>query len=350
MSVHEAKDFPGATVASLAIPWGYARGDGDMGYHLVWARDMIETVGGLLAVRKHEDARRVLFYLDTTQEADGHWPQNMFLDGRPCWGGVQLDETAFVILLVGMARGEKALNDADLRFLWPMVRRAAGFLVRHGPVTPMDRWEEVPGYYASTLAVEIPALLVAAEVAESQGEPALAGYLRETADAWKDAIDRLLYARHRACPPGRHRGLLRPPGPPGPDAGRHPGLRHDHPAEPPARPGGTSGRRGRQPRRADAGPLRPARRRRPAHCEHREGDRPVLQGRAAGRPLLAPLHRRRLWGSRRRHAVRRHRHRRCPRRRVGLVWGVRPSQVGTTDAGGRPGPRGGLGCPRTQRR
>jgi glucoamylase len=195
MRTHEAKDFPGAVVASLAVPWGDAKGDGDMGYHLVWARDMINTVGGLLAVRQHEDARRVLFYLYTTQEPDGHWPQNMFLDGRPCWNGVQLDETAFVILLVGLARREKALNDAELGFFWPMVRRAAGFLVRHGPVTPMDRWEDVPGYYASTLAVEVPALLVAAEVAEGQGEPALAGYLRETADAWDDAIESLLYVR-----------------------------------------------------------------------------------------------------------------------------------------------------------
>jgi glucoamylase len=195
MRAHEAKDFPGAIVASLAVPWGDARGDHNLGYHLVWARDMINTVGGLLAVRQHADARRVLFYLYTTQEADGHWPQNMYLDGRPCWGGVQLDETAFVILMVGMARHERALNDADLKFLWPMVRQAAAFLVRHGPVTPMDRWEEVPGYYASTIAVEIPALLVAADVADAQGETALAGYLRETADAWNDAIERLLYVR-----------------------------------------------------------------------------------------------------------------------------------------------------------
>jgi glucoamylase len=144
MRTHEAKDFPGAVIASLAVPWGDAKGDHDMGYHLVWARDMVNTVGGLLAIRQHEEARRVLFYLYTTQEPDGHWPQNMFLDGRPCWNGVQLDETAFVILLVGMARQEKALSDADLKFLWPMVRQAASFLVRHGPVrcpaTTPRRW------------------------------------------------------------------------------------------------------------------------------------------------------------------------------------------------------------------
>ncbi len=215
MRSHEAKDFPGAIVASLAVPWGDSKGDHDMGYHLVWARDMINTVGGLLAIRQHEDARRVLFYLYTTQEPEGHWPQNMFLDGRACWKGIQLDETAFVILLVGMGRQEKALNDADLKFLWPMVRKAAGFLVKHGPVTPMDRWEEIPGYYASTMAVEVPALLVAADVAESQGESALAEFLRQTADAWNEEIERLLYVRgtdraHQAGVEGYYVRLARP--------------------------------------------------------------------------------------------------------------------------------------------
>ena len=32
--------------------------------------------------------------LISTQEADGHWPQNMWLDGKPYWSGIQIDETA----------------------------------------------------------------------------------------------------------------------------------------------------------------------------------------------------------------------------------------------------------------
>ncbi len=195
MRVHHAKSFPGGIVASLAIPWGFANGDGDMGYHLVWPRDMSQTVGGLLAIRQHEDARRVLFYLRVTQEADGHWPQNMFLDGRPWWTGIQLDETAFVVLLVDLARREKALGKGGLDFLWPMVRQAASYLVRNGPVSPMDRWEEQAGYFASTVAVEIAALLVAADLADRHGERAVGTYLRETADAWNDAIEDWIYVR-----------------------------------------------------------------------------------------------------------------------------------------------------------
>ena len=110
MRTHESKHFAGGVVASLSVPWGFAKGDNDFGYHLVWPRDMIETVVGLLAIDKLEDARRVLFYFQVTQEADGHWPQNMFLDGRHSWNGVQLDETAFVILLVALANASTRLK------------------------------------------------------------------------------------------------------------------------------------------------------------------------------------------------------------------------------------------------
>ena len=193
--LHEAKEFPGGIAASLSIPWGEVQGDGFMGYHLVWPRDMIQTVGAQLAINKHEDARRVLFYFQVTQDADGHWPQNMWLDGKACWNGIQLDETAFVILLVDLARRYSALKEDAIHRLWPMVRNAASYLVRHGPVTPMDRWEEASGYFASTIAIEVPALLIAADLADEEGEHQLAVYLRETADTWNDMIESLIYVR-----------------------------------------------------------------------------------------------------------------------------------------------------------
>jgi glucoamylase len=193
LRTHESKDFPGGIVSSLATPWGDSRGDEDKGYHRAWPRDMIETVGGLLAIRAHEDARRVLFYLHVTQEADGHWPQNMFLNGRPSWNGIQLDETAFVILLVDLARREGAIRSDEPWPVWEMVRKAAGYLVCHGPVSPMDRWEEEAGYAVSTMAVEIAALVAASEMADGHGERRLGDFLRETADTWNAEIESLLY-------------------------------------------------------------------------------------------------------------------------------------------------------------
>jgi glucoamylase len=196
MRTHEAKQNPCASIAGLATPWGQTKGDDDVGgYHLVWPRDLVETAGGLLAAGAKDDVRRMLHFLEATQEADGHWPQNMWLDGTPYWTGIQMDETAFPILLVEMARREDALEPNDGTRFWAMTRRAAAFLVANGPVSPQDRWEEDPGLSPFTLAVEIAALLAAADQAEANGEPSIAGYLRETADAWNDGIDRWTYVR-----------------------------------------------------------------------------------------------------------------------------------------------------------
>jgi len=192
---HESKDFLGGTIASLSIPWGFNKGDEDLGgYHLVWPRDLVETAGGFLAAGAIEDAMRVLRYLEVTQEADGRWAQNLWLDGRPYWGGLQMDEAALPILLVDLLcrRAPEAMEEPSR--WWPMVRKAAGFLARNGPVTQQDRWEEDAGYSPFTLAVEVAALLAAAEIADEVAQSAAAMYLRDTADAWNDNIERWTYA------------------------------------------------------------------------------------------------------------------------------------------------------------
>lgn len=194
MRTHESTNFPGGMIASLAVPWGFSKGDEDLGgYHLVWPRDLVETAGGLLAAGAHNNARRVLSYLQATQEKDGYWAQNMWLDGTPYWGGIQMDETALPILLVDLAWRERALTQDDVMRFWPMVRRAAVYLLRNGPISPQDRWEEDGGYTPFTVASEIAALLVAADMADLNHETSLAVYLREVADNWNAAIDRWLY-------------------------------------------------------------------------------------------------------------------------------------------------------------
>src|SRR5581483_1012831 len=195
LRTHEANPFPGGIIASLSIPWGFARGDEDLGgYHLVWPRDLVETAGALVAAGAFDDARRVLRWLEATQEADGHWPQNCWLDGEPYWNGVQMDECAFPILLVDLVRREGAISASEMASLWPMVKLAAQYIVRNGPVTGQDRWEEDGGYSPFTLAVEIAALLVAAELADEFAAPEQATYLRETADMWNGLIEHWIYA------------------------------------------------------------------------------------------------------------------------------------------------------------
>jgi glucoamylase len=192
---HESKDFLGGIIASLSVPWGFNKGDEDLGgYHLVWPRDLVETAGALLAAGAVGDAVRVLRYLESTQEAAGNWAQNLWLDGRPYWGGVQMDEAAFPVLLLDLLRRNGAPGLGKLERWWPMVRSAASFILRNGPVTQQDRWEEDAGYSPFTLAVEISALLAAADISELTGHSDAASTLRDAADAWNDNIERWTYA------------------------------------------------------------------------------------------------------------------------------------------------------------
>lgn len=199
VKTHEARQFPGGFIASLSVPWGFAKGDDDLGgYHLIWPRDLVETAGGLLAAGAGQETLAVLRYLRVTQEPDGHWLQNMWLDGSPYWSGIQLDETAFPVLLVNMLLQHKVLTARELPDYIPMVRKAVGYLLTQGPCSQQDRWEENPGYSPFTLSVEIAALLTAADMMALTGDKKTAAYLRETADTWNENVEAWTYVQDTA--------------------------------------------------------------------------------------------------------------------------------------------------------
>lgn len=155
---HQDKTFTGAMVASLSVPWGN-HGEERGGYHLVWPRDLVECAQSLLALGCETEARAVLTYLIATQHPDGHWHQNQWLGGKPYWEGIQLDESAFPVLLAASLAEADALAGAPVA---DMVRRALGFLIREGPASPQDRWEEDAGVNLFTVAVAIAALVAGA--------------------------------------------------------------------------------------------------------------------------------------------------------------------------------------------
>jgi glucoamylase len=184
---HEDKTYPGAMIASLSIPWGDEKGDDELGgYHLVWTRDLVKSVTALLAAGDLSTPLRSLIYLAISQREDGGFYQNFWIDGRPYWRGMQLDEIAFPVLLAWQLWKHHALGNFDP---FEMVRRAAGFLIREGPITPQDRWEEARGYSPSTLAVHIAALICAAEFFAAGGDHGTAEFIRDYADFLESHIE-----------------------------------------------------------------------------------------------------------------------------------------------------------------
>src|SRR5262249_36075702 len=160
LKAHQGRTYPGSIVASLSVPWGNSS-DTIGGYHLVWPRDCVAPRLALLGVGQFDDARSMMSYLIAIQNQDGSWNQNRFPDGRPFWGGIQLDEVGFPIVLAAKLAEQDALS--GMSGVEAMIRRAVGFLVAHGPISPQDRWEENSGISPFTIAIEIVALIAAVE-------------------------------------------------------------------------------------------------------------------------------------------------------------------------------------------
>ena len=181
---HEDKTFTGAIVASASIPWGETKGDDEIGgYHLVWPRDLVQSSIGLLASGQIDTARRALIWLAALQAEDGGFPQNSWINGKAYWKGCQLDEIAAPILLAWRLRELDALSLFDP---WTLMRRAANYLISHGPVTEQERWEEGAGYSPGTLATILAALVCVAEFARERKEDATAEFILSYAD-WVSA-------------------------------------------------------------------------------------------------------------------------------------------------------------------
>ena len=199
LRISESRRYPGGIIASLSIPWGDTHGiNGGLGYHLVWPRDLVESAWGFLAMGAEEDARRILNYLFTTQDCDGRWAQNMWLDGSPYLPGLQMDQVALPLLLLDSCYHRHLLSKERCARYLPGVKKAAAFILRHGPATQQDRWEQQPGLSPFTLATEIAGLLAAAAMFDHFDDKEKAAYCRTTADLWNEQIETWTYVRDTA--------------------------------------------------------------------------------------------------------------------------------------------------------
>jgi glucoamylase len=188
LKIHDDRTYGGAMVASLSVPWGQSHDDLG-GYHLVWTRDMVEAALAMVVTGQLGDAARVLAYLIGTQAEDGGWAQNYFPDGRGYWTGNQLDEVALPILLAAKLKSVGSLVIG--KPVEDMIHRAVGYVVRNGPMTDQDRWEENSGASPFTLALTVSALVGAAPFFDAEES----AYLLALADCWNERIEDWTYVR-----------------------------------------------------------------------------------------------------------------------------------------------------------
>jgi glucoamylase len=188
LKAHEDKTYRGAMIASMSIPWGFAVKASEPnvgGYHLVWGRDLYEVATGLLAAGDRDAAERALNYLFTVQQKpDGSYPQNSWLDGKPYWTALQIDEVSYPLILAWQ------LARTDEETWTKHVRPTAEFIVSRGPVTEEERWEELGGYSPSTIAAEIAGLVCASDFARKNGATNDAQRYLRVADEWAANVEK----------------------------------------------------------------------------------------------------------------------------------------------------------------
>lgn len=185
MKCHQ--DRQGAIVAGLCSPWGAQKNDPG-GYHLVWPRDAVEVALAFVALGHLDDAVALLEFLVAMQVADGSWHQNFYPDGTVYWGGLQLDEVALPILLAAKLDEAGRAPSADAL---TAIGKAVGFLVRHGPLTDQDRWEEDSGGSPYTLGIIVAALAAATNYLGAADK----AYLLTLIDDWNERIEEWCYVQ-----------------------------------------------------------------------------------------------------------------------------------------------------------
>jgi len=185
LAAHEDKTYRGAYIASPTMPWVWGTGleNPSGAYHLVWSRDLYEIATALIEDGDRAGAERALTYLfERQQRPDGSFPQNSTVDGKEHWTNTQLDEVADPIVLAWQLRR----NDANT---WSHVKKAADYIVTHGPSTPQERWENQSGWSPATIAAEIAGLVCAAQIARANGDAASAAQYEAAADNWQQKVE-----------------------------------------------------------------------------------------------------------------------------------------------------------------
>ncbi|MDQ3713272.1 MAG: glycoside hydrolase family 15 protein [Acidobacteriota bacterium] len=188
LKASEDKTFRGGNVASLSKPWitGTAANEANVGgYHLVWSRDLYQVATAYIALGDKDSAVRALDYLfNVQQRKDGSYPQISWLDGRTLGNSIQMDEVSYPLILAYQ------LGQNSKEIYLKNVKPTADYIVKTGPKTQQERWEEKGGYSPATIAAEIAGLVCAADIAQKNGDENSAKIYLATADDWAENVER----------------------------------------------------------------------------------------------------------------------------------------------------------------
>jgi len=188
----EDKTYDGASLASPSVPWGEAVPADEpkgYGYNFVWSRDLYQVFTAFDIVGSIDIAASQLEYIyEYQQDESGFIPQNTYVNGTTRWGGEQMDNISFPQVMA-YHLSEAGLGFDDVSYAYENVRRSAEYVVRNGPETAQERWEEESGFSPSSIAAEIAGLACAGKLAIDAGNDADALVWLALADHWANNVE-----------------------------------------------------------------------------------------------------------------------------------------------------------------
>jgi glucan 1,4-alpha-glucosidase len=188
----EDKTYLGAGIASPSVPWGEAVTADEpkgYGYNFVWSRDLYQVFTVFNAIGDQKTATDALQYVfEYQQDDEGFIPQNTYVNGLTRWGGEQIDNISFP-LIMAYQLAEENIDFAEVGYDYINVKRSADYVARNGPATAQERWEEEAGYSPSSIAAEVAGLVCAADLAIQTDEAADALVWLALADNWADRVE-----------------------------------------------------------------------------------------------------------------------------------------------------------------
>jgi glucan 1,4-alpha-glucosidase len=188
----EDKTYIGAGIASPSVPWGEAVTADEpkgYGYNFVWSRDLYQVFTVFEAIGDHKTAADALGYIfEYQQDDEGFIPQNTYVNGLTRWGGEQIDNISFP-LIMAYQLADNGIGFDDMDYDYINVKRSADYVARNGPATAQERWEEEAGYSPSSIAAEVAGLVCAGDLAIDEGETADALVWLALADDWAQKVE-----------------------------------------------------------------------------------------------------------------------------------------------------------------
>lgn len=189
----EDKDYKGATVASLAIPWGSKAALSEKnGYHLVWVRDLFFVAFAMYLAGDRKFTNDALDYIvSKLMRPDGSFKQNATIKGEERWNATQMDQVAFPIILASKIGRHNLINELE---------KSANYLLLNGPWSEQERWEEIEGFSPYSMSLQARALNIYAGMREKAG--LLDSKYRKGAEEFIHLIPEYCYT---------HKGIYTPP-------------------------------------------------------------------------------------------------------------------------------------------